>query len=161
MVKKPHNWNACGCFMGFAKMFCPFRIIIGFWFSDVVQVLGWNGCRVCVPIIRSSCFPELYLSCPKPDNVVFFSSSETCLFWHVFFSMDSQSGRILDSVYRVCIIQMKRKELEKRLLAKGFVLCRHGGSHDVYKRGKDEEQLPRHNEINEYLAKAIIRKWNL
>ena len=85
MVKKPHNWNACGCFMGFAKMFCPFRIIIGFWFSDVVQVLGWNGCRVCVPIIRSSCFPEWYLSCPKPDNVVFFSSSETCLFWHVFF----------------------------------------------------------------------------
>jgi hypothetical protein len=57
--------------MGFAKMPSDLRIIIGFWFSDVVQVLGWNGCRVCVPIIRSSCFPEWYLSCPKPDNVVF------------------------------------------------------------------------------------------
>lgn len=56
---------------------------------------------------------------------------------------------------------MKRKDLEKKLLAKGFVFERHGGNHDVYKRGDDEEQLPRHVEINEYLAKAIIKKWNL
>ena len=56
---------------------------------------------------------------------------------------------------------MKRKDLEKLLLKAGFVLVRHGGRHDVYKRGNDEEQLPRHTEINELLAKHIIRKWNL
>ena len=56
---------------------------------------------------------------------------------------------------------VKRKDLEKRLKKAGFVFVRHGGKHDVFQRGKDEEQLPRHTEINENLAKAIIRKWNL
>jgi mRNA interferase HicA len=56
---------------------------------------------------------------------------------------------------------MKRKELIKKLLTNGFVFVRHGGNHDVYRRGDDEEQVPRHSEINEYLAKAIIKKWNL
>ena len=67
----------------------------------------------------------------------------------------------LDSVYRMCIIEMKRKELIIKLQAKGFVFDRHGGNHDVFKRGNEEEQIPRHSEINEYLAKAIIRKWDL
>ena len=31
---------------------------------------------------------------------------------------------------------------------------------DVYKR-QDEEQVPRHKEVNENLAKAILRKWGL
>ena len=56
---------------------------------------------------------------------------------------------------------MKRKDLIKRLEKAGFVFSRHGGKHDVYKRGNDEEQVPRHKEINEVLAKAIIRKWSL
>lgn len=56
---------------------------------------------------------------------------------------------------------MKRKDLEKRLRKAGFVLMRHGGNHDVFRRGSDEEQLPRHTEINEILAKAIIKKWKL
>ena len=56
---------------------------------------------------------------------------------------------------------MKKKDLEKKLLKAGFVFVRHGGNHDVYKRGNDEEQLPRHTEINEMLAKSIVRKWNL
>lgn len=56
---------------------------------------------------------------------------------------------------------MKRRDLIKQLEKAGFVFVRHGGRHDVYKRGKDEEQIPRHAEINETLAKAIIRKWNL
>lgn len=56
---------------------------------------------------------------------------------------------------------MKRKDLEKKLKQAGFILVRHGARHDVFQRGKDEEQLPRHNEINENLAKAIIKKWNL
>ena len=56
---------------------------------------------------------------------------------------------------------MKRKDLEKMLKKVGFVLVRHGSRHDVFKRGNDEEQLPRHTEINELLAKAIIKKWGL
>ena len=75
---------------------------------------------------------------------------------------DQQRGHAtLDDVYGVCIIVMKRKLLEKKLLAKGFVFDRHGGNHDVFRRGNDIEQLPRHSEINEFLAKAIIKKWNL
>ncbi len=56
---------------------------------------------------------------------------------------------------------MKRRELIKRLEAAGFRFHRHGGMHDIYRRGSEEEQIPRHNELNEYLAKAIIKKWNL
>ena len=49
----------------------------------------------------------------------------------------------------------------KKLEAAGFTLERHGGNHDVYVRGSDEEQVPRHKEIDERLARAIIRKWGL
>lgn len=56
---------------------------------------------------------------------------------------------------------VKRKDLEKKLKKAGFVFVRHGGKHDVFQRGRDEEQLPRHTEINEKLAKAIIKKWGL
>ncbi|QNL97611.1 type II toxin-antitoxin system HicA family toxin [Treponema sp. Marseille-Q4132] len=56
---------------------------------------------------------------------------------------------------------MKRKDLIKKLETKGFIFYRHGGKHDIYKRGSDEEQIPRHTEINELLAKKIIKKWEL
>ena len=49
----------------------------------------------------------------------------------------------------------------KKLEDAGFELKRHGGNHDVYARGEDEELVPRHKEINERLAKAILRKWGL
>ncbi len=56
---------------------------------------------------------------------------------------------------------MKRRDLIKKLEAANFVFFRHGSNHDIYKRGNDEEKVPRHREINESLAKAIIRKWGL
>lgn len=56
---------------------------------------------------------------------------------------------------------MKRRDLIKKLESIGFVFKRHGGNHDVYQRGSDKEEIPRHNEINERLAKAILRKWGL
>lgn len=56
---------------------------------------------------------------------------------------------------------MKRRDLIKRLENKGFVFERHGGNHDIYVRGDNIEQVPRHKEINEMLAKLIIKKWNL
>ena len=53
---------------------------------------------------------------------------------------------------------MKQRDLVKRLEAIGFEFERHGGNHDIYRRGKDIEKVPRHKEINEMLAKAILRK---
>ena len=56
---------------------------------------------------------------------------------------------------------MKQRDLIKKLENAGFVLDRHGAEHDVYKRGNDEEPIPRHREIKEPLAKRIIKKWGL
>lgn len=56
---------------------------------------------------------------------------------------------------------MKRRELIKQLENIGFVFERHGGGHDIYRRGKDVEAIPRHKEINENLARAILKKWGL
>ena len=56
---------------------------------------------------------------------------------------------------------MKRRDLENMMKNAGFKFNRHGGDHDIYKRGNDEESIPRHKEINENLAKHIIRKWGL
>jgi len=53
---------------------------------------------------------------------------------------------------------MKRRELERRLRELGWELSRHGGRHDVWIRGEREIVVPRHAEINEYTAKAIIRE---
>lgn len=41
----------------------------------------------------------------------------------------------------------------EKLKNAGFHLVRHGGDHDVYQRGNDEEVIPRHKEVNERLAK--------
>lgn len=56
---------------------------------------------------------------------------------------------------------MKQRDLIKKLEKAGFQFERHGRNHDVYKRGDDEEQIPRHREVNERLAKAILKKWGL
>ncbi|MBE0427648.1 MAG: type II toxin-antitoxin system HicA family toxin [Nitrospirae bacterium] len=55
---------------------------------------------------------------------------------------------------------MKRKDLIKKLTDSGCVLVRHGGRHDLYKNpttGK-KQPIPRHNEIDENLAKHIIKE---
>lgn len=56
---------------------------------------------------------------------------------------------------------MKRRVLIKKLERAGFVFRRHGGNHDIYIRGRDLEQIPRHKEINERLANEILRKWGI
>jgi predicted RNA binding protein YcfA (HicA-like mRNA interferase family) len=55
---------------------------------------------------------------------------------------------------------MKRKELLKRILSLGCVLVRHGGRHDLYKNPKTgkKQPVPRHGEIDENLAKHIIKE---
>lgn len=56
---------------------------------------------------------------------------------------------------------MKQRDLIKKLESVGFVFERHGGNHDIYRRGSDIEKVPRHKELNEKLARMILRKWNL
>jgi mRNA interferase HicA len=53
---------------------------------------------------------------------------------------------------------MKRRDLENRLHSLGWRLVRHGARHDVWSNGERELVVPRHNEINEYTAKAIIKE---
>ena len=55
---------------------------------------------------------------------------------------------------------MKQRDVIKYLEKLGFKFYRHGGNHDIYVRGKDIEKVPRHKEINEILARAILRKWD-
>ena len=56
---------------------------------------------------------------------------------------------------------MKRKDLVKLLERNGWRLVREGGIHTVYSNGEKSEAIPRHGEINERLAKALIKKHNL
>lgn len=55
---------------------------------------------------------------------------------------------------------MKQKDLVKLLEINGWYKIREGGNHAVYTNGKEIEAIPRHKEISELLAKAIIkRRW--
>ena len=53
---------------------------------------------------------------------------------------------------------MKRAELVQKLEDAGFVFERHGGNHDIYVKGNVRETIPRHREVNERLAKAILKR---
>ncbi len=54
---------------------------------------------------------------------------------------------------------MKRRDLIKKLADIGCLLLRHGGKHDIYQNPKTglSQPVPRHREINEFLARKIIR----
>lgn len=56
---------------------------------------------------------------------------------------------------------MKQRDLIRKLESAGFSFERHGGNHDIYRRGNEIENVPRHKEINEKLAKMILKKWEL
>ena len=56
---------------------------------------------------------------------------------------------------------MKRKDLIKKLKKNGWYKIREGANHDIYTNGNDCEPIPRHSEINELLAKAIIKRRGL
>ena len=53
---------------------------------------------------------------------------------------------------------MKRRDLERRLRALGWTLVRTGRKHDVWSDGRNQEAIPRHAEINERLALAILAR---
>jgi mRNA interferase HicA len=53
---------------------------------------------------------------------------------------------------------MKRRELEAALRKLGWHFVRHGAKHDIWAKGEQQEPIPRHAEINEKLARAILRR---
>ncbi|HCI18449.1 MAG TPA: toxin-antitoxin system, toxin component, HicA family protein [Lachnospiraceae bacterium] len=53
---------------------------------------------------------------------------------------------------------MNRSDLVKQVEKNGYWLLRHGASHDIYTNGKRNETIPRHKEIDEQLAKIILKK---
>ena len=54
---------------------------------------------------------------------------------------------------------MKRRDLIKNLEKMGCIFVRHGGKHDWYQNPKTKisQSIPRHREINDYLARKICR----
>ena len=52
---------------------------------------------------------------------------------------------------------MKRRELVRQLEQHACVLVRHGGRHDIYRNPAtgQKQPVPRHNEIDDALAKHI------
>jgi predicted RNA binding protein YcfA (HicA-like mRNA interferase family) len=55
---------------------------------------------------------------------------------------------------------MKRRDLIKKVEELGAVFIRHGGKHDWFQNPKTRisQPIPRHSEINEMLARSIIKK---
>ena len=55
---------------------------------------------------------------------------------------------------------MKRRDLIKKVEESGAVFIRHGGKHDWYQNPKTKlsQPIPRHAEINEMLARSILKK---
>jgi len=55
---------------------------------------------------------------------------------------------------------MKRTDLIRKLEEEGCVLVRHGGNHDWYRNPKTgmSQAIPRHREVNEFLAKHVLKK---
>ncbi|MCL6613299.1 MAG: type II toxin-antitoxin system HicA family toxin [Firmicutes bacterium] len=54
---------------------------------------------------------------------------------------------------------MKREELIRELTSQGCILYRHGARHDVYLNPAtgQKQPIPRHTEIDDALAKHIIK----
>jgi len=56
---------------------------------------------------------------------------------------------------------MKRKDLIKLFESNGWWKLRDGAKHDIYTNGYKNEPIPRHTEINEMLARSIIKRQGL
>jgi len=56
---------------------------------------------------------------------------------------------------------VKRRKLEKLFKKNGWYFLRNGSDHDIWTDGKNEVSIPRHKEVNENLAKSLIRTWKL
>lgn len=57
-----------------------------------------------------------------------------------------------------CTIAVKKRDLEAKLRRLGWWFLRHGRRHDVWTDGERQEAIPRHSEIHEKLARAILKR---
>jgi predicted RNA binding protein YcfA (HicA-like mRNA interferase family) len=55
---------------------------------------------------------------------------------------------------------MKRLDLIRKVEEQGAIFVRHGGKHDWFQNPatKVSQPIPRHTEINEMLARSILKK---
>ena len=56
---------------------------------------------------------------------------------------------------------MKQKDLLNLFYKNNWRVLREGSNHIILTNGIDMEAVPRHKEVNEQLAKAIIKRRNL
>lgn len=56
---------------------------------------------------------------------------------------------------------VRRRDLIKKPENNGWWKAREGDNHAIYTNGKQSEPIPRHNEINEITAKAILKRAGL
>lgn len=56
---------------------------------------------------------------------------------------------------------MKQRDLLNLFYKKGWWVAREGGSHIVLTNGTQVESIPRHREVNEKLAKALVKRRGL
>jgi mRNA interferase HicA len=52
---------------------------------------------------------------------------------------------------------VKRRDLERKLGELGWEFYTEGGNHSIFKKGEKTVAVPRHNEINEYTARGILK----
>jgi len=54
---------------------------------------------------------------------------------------------------------MKRQKLVREILKRGAVFVRNGAKHDIYEnpRTNTSTQVPRHSDVNDLVAKAILK----
>jgi len=74
--------------------------------------------------------------------------------------IDKYVYSVYNTLYKEEIL-LKQRDLVKKLEDAGFIFERHGSNHDIYVKGNEKEEIPRHKEIDERLAKAIIRRRKL
>jgi mRNA interferase HicA len=56
---------------------------------------------------------------------------------------------------------MKRTDLLRKFKKNGWWIEREGGRHTIVTDGVNKDAIPRHKEINELTAIAIIKRWGL
>jgi mRNA interferase HicA len=65
----------------------------------------------------------------------------------------------LDTVHKLVYSGiLKKRDLQNAPLRVGWKFLRHGKRHDIWTDGEREEPINHHNEINEKLARVILRQ---
>jgi len=74
--------------------------------------------------------------------------------FRIFLKIDN--ARIMRIIIKEVLL--KYRELVKKLNELGWEIVRQGGNHEIFSNGESFLPIPRHKEINELLAKSIIKR---